>query len=353
MSTRAASRIRIGRRTIGDGRPCFVIAEGGVNHNGRLDLALKLVDAASEAGADAIKFQAFDPELLVTARAVRAPYQRRAGETSQLDMLRSLVLPPAALTRLARRARARGLAFLVTPFDERSLDAVVDVGVRAIKLGSGEVTNIPMLRAASRTGLPVMLSTGLSTFDDIDTAVQTCRRAGCRALMLFHCVSAYPAPLSEMNVRAIAAMTARYRVPVGLSDHSAGVAASAAAVALGACSIEKHLTTNKRLAGPDHAASLDQREFHELVRIVREVESTLGDGAKRCMPAERPNLHHVRRSCVAATAIASGQRIRARDLVMKRPETGIPSSDVDRVIGRRARRDLHPDDILQWHLLEP
>ena len=348
MTARRAQEIRIGRRGIGKGRPCFVIAEGGVNHNGRLDLALRLVDIAADAGADAIKFQVFNPDLLVTANARRAPYQMRAGATSQIDMLRALVLSSSALERIARRARSRGLEFLVTPFDEPSLQTVVDLGVRAIKLGSGEVTNVPLLRAASRTGLPVLLSTGLSTFAEVDKAVKTCTVAGCRALALFHCVSAYPSPLAEMNVRAVARMKERYRVPVGLSDHSAGFAASAAAVALGACSVEKHLTSNKRLAGPDHKASLDAREFGDLVAAIRDVEASLGDGEKRCMPAERPNLRHVRRSCVAATAIPRGTHIRPHHLVMKRPATGIPSSDVDLVVGRRTRRNIRPDEILTW-----
>jgi len=349
---RWAQQVRIGRKALGDDG-AFVIAEGGVNHNGRLDLALRLVDLAADAGADAIKFQAFDPDLLVTANASRAPYQRRSGRTSQVDMLRALVLPRSALQRISRRARARGVEFLVTPFDETSLDDVLEIGVRAIKLGSGEVTNLPLLRAASRTKLPLLLSTGLSTYAEIDKAVAACRAAGCQALVLFHCISAYPSPVNEMNVRAVPGMKERYQVPVGLSDHSRGFAASAAAIALGACAVEKHLTSNKRLAGPDHAASLDVREFGQLVAVIRDVEASLGDGVKRCMPAERPNLKHVRRSCVAARPIPRGERIYERHLVMKRPATGIPSSDVDRVIGRRARRDIKADEILTWAVLKP
>jgi sialic acid synthase SpsE len=327
------------------------VAEGGVNHNGRSDLALQLVDAAADAGADAIKFQAFDPDLLVTSGAKRAPYQAQAGKSSQLEMLRALVLPPKVLPVIARRARARGIALLVTPFDDRSLATVLGLRIPAIKLGSGEVTNLPMLRAASRSRRPVLLSTGLSNLREIDVAVATCRQAGCRSLLLFHCVSAYPSPVSQMNVRAIATLRERYGLPVGLSDHSSGVAAAAAAVALGACAIEKHLTTSRRLAGPDHAASLDPGEFAVLVNTIRDVEASLGDGKKRCMPVERQNLRHVRRSCVAAAAIPGGTVIRSRHLVMKRPATGIPSSDVDLVIGRRARRDIRPDEILTWDLL--
>lgn len=343
--------VRVGRRRIGGSAPCFVIAEGGVNHNGRLDLALALVDAAADAGADAVKFQAFDPDLLVTAGAARAPYQIQAGGTSQLEMLRELVLDAAALATVARRARARRITLLVTPFDERSLAVVLGLGVPAIKLGSGEVTNTPLLRAASRTQLPVLLSTGLSTLPEIDGAVQMCRRAGCRSLVLFHCVSAYPTPISQMNVRAVVAMHARYRVPIGLSDHSEGIAASVAAVALGASAVEKHLTTDKQLPGPDHAASLDSGEFANLVRTIRDVEASLGDGAKRCMPAERQNAKHVRRSCVAAIAIPRGTRIAAHHVITKRPASGIPANRIDEVIGRRALRDIDADQVLTWGLL--
>jgi sialic acid synthase SpsE len=349
--SRWPSKVSVGGQVIGNGARCFVIAEGGVNHNGRIELALRLVDAAADAGADAIKFQAFDPDALVTARAPRAPYQRRMGRTTQHEMLRGLVLPPQALAKLSDRARARKLVFLVTPFDERSLTLVAGVGVPAIKLGSGEVTNLPLLRSASRTGLPVLLSTGLSTLPEIDAAVRACRKAGCRKLILFHCVSAYPSPINEMNVRALGVMRARYGVPVGLSDHSEGLAASTAAVALGAAAVEKHITTDKHLQGPDHTASLDPGGFREFVTMLRQVEASLGDGVKRCMPAEHANLRHVRRSCVAAVSIARGTRIRAEHLIMKRPQTGIPSSAVDQIVGLRVRRDIDPDEILTWRLL--
>ncbi|MGE0040278.1 MAG: N-acetylneuraminate synthase family protein [Vicinamibacterales bacterium] len=343
--------VRLGRRVLGAG-PCVVVAEAGVNHNGRLDLARRLVDAAAACGADAVKFQVFDPDLLVTAGAGRAPYQRRAGASTQREMLRALMLPPGALGSLARHARARRIGFLVTPFDLPSLDAVVAAGVPAIKLGSGEVTNLPLLRAASRSGRPVLLSTGMASLAEIDVAVDACRRARAAGLALFHCVSAYPAPLGQMNTRAVPAMAARYGLPVGLSDHSPGVAASAAAVALGAAAIEKHLTLDKTMDGPDHAASLDPGEFRELVRIVREVEASLGDGVKRCMPAERGNVRHVRRSLVAAVDIPKGRVIRAAALVTKRPAGGIPSADVDRVVGRRARRDIRADEVLTWRMVE-
>ena len=340
-------QVRVGKHAIGGPR-CFVIAEAGVNHNGRLDLARRLVNAAARCGADAVKFQAFDPEQLVTAGAERAPYQREAGTSSQLEMLRRLTLPPRAWAQLAALAASRGLEFLVTPFDHASLETTVAAGVRAIKLGSGEVTNLPLLRAASRTGLPVLLSTGMSTSDEVDTASRTCRRAGCRQLVLFHCVSAYPAPPADMNVRVIPEMAARYRVPIGLSDHTQGIAAAAAAVALGATAIEKHLTLDTTMDGPDHASSLDPAGFTAMVDLVREVETSLGDGEKRCMPSERANVRHVRRSCVAAIEIPAGTTIRRQHLVMKRPETGIPAADVDTVIGRRTTRVIRADHPLQW-----
>ncbi len=340
-------QVRVGRHVIGGSR-CFVIAEAGVNHNGRLDLARRLVNAAAKCGADAVKFQAFDPDQLVTAGADRAPYQREAGTSSQREMLHRLTLPPRAWAQLAALAASRGLEFLVTPFDHASLETTVAAGIRAIKLGSGEVTNPSLLRAASRTGLPVMLSTGMSKVDEVDTARRICRRAGCRHLVLFHCVSAYPAPLSDMNVRVIPAMADRYQVPVGLSDHTQGIAAAGAAVALGASAIEKHLTLDTTMEGPDHASSLDPAGFKAMVDLVREVESSLGDGRKRCMPSERANVRHVRRSCVAAADIPRGTIIGRQHLVMKRPETGIPAAEVDAVIGCRATKLIRADQALQW-----
>lgn len=347
MNASRVSPVRIGRHRVGGGR-CFVIAEAGVNHNGRMALARRLVDAAADAGADAVKFQAFDPEQLVTAAADRAPYQRRAGHSSQREMLQRLALPSHAFAELAQLARKRRLEFLVTPFDHASLAAVVEARVHAIKLGSGEITNPPLLRAASKTGLPLLLSTGMSTLEEIDAAVRITRRAGCRRLVLFQCVSAYPAPLAEVNVSAIRTMASRYRVPVGLSDHTIGIAAAAAAAALGAAAIEKHLTLDTTMDGPDHASSLDPSAFKTMVTMVREVEASLGDGVKRCMPSERANVRHVRRSCVAAVDIARGATIRREDLVMKRPESGIPASDVDDVVGRRAAKLIRADEPLQW-----
>lgn len=350
VTARRRAQVRVGRHIIGAPR-CFVIAEAGVNHNGRVDLARRLVHSAAACGADAVKFQAFDPDQLVTAAADRAPYQRRAGTSSQREMLSRLTLPPRAWPQLAALAASRGLEFLLTPFDHVSLELAVAAGARAIKLGSGEITNPPLLRAACRTGLPVLLSTGMSNVEEVDAAVRICRRAGGRRIVLFHCVSAYPAPVAEMNVRAIAAMADRYRVPVGLSDHTTSAVAAAAAVALGAAALEKHLTLDTTMAGPDHAASLDPAAFKAMIDLLRDVESALGDGRKRCMPSESANVRHVRRSCVAAIDIPRGTIIQRKHLVMKRPETGISAADVDKVIGRRATTLIRADQPLRWRVV--
>jgi N,N'-diacetyllegionaminate synthase len=346
-----ARTIRIGARRVGLGQAAFVIAEAGVNHNGRLDLALELVDQAARCGADAVKFQAFRPELLVTGKARRAPYQLASGRSSQREMLQSLTLPSDGLKTVAGHAAARGIMFLVTPFDEESLRTVVALGVKAIKLGSGEVTNFPLLRAAGRTRLPILLSTGMSTLAETELAVSELRRAGTSQLLLFHCVSAYPTPVTAMNLRAITTLAERLRVPVGLSDHSPGWLASLVALGLGAVAFEKHLTLDKTLPGPDHQASLDEPEFADFARSLREGEAALGDGVKRCTPQERKNVRAVRRSCVARRAIPRGATICADDIVAKRPAGGISPVDIDRVVGRRTRRAIPEDSVIRWSAL--
>jgi N-acetylneuraminate synthase len=343
--------IRIGRHTVGDRARCFVIAEVGVNHNGRIDFARRLIDAAARAGADAVKFQVFDPGLLTTASARRAPYQRKAGASTQQDMLRALALPPAALRSLQRHAARRRVLFLATPFDAESLRVVDSLKLPAIKLGSGEVTNLPLLRQAARTGRTILLSTGMSDLAEVARAVSELRRASATHILLFHCVSAYPTPLAAVNLRAMVTMAATLGVPVGFSDHTAGFEAAFAAVALGATMIEKHLTLDQALPGPDHRASLEPAEFTRFVAGIRRIESVLGDGRKRCAAVERPTVTFARRSLVTTRALKRGTRLTERDLIAKRPATGISPMEFDRVIGRRLQRDVPEDCVLTWPML--
>ena len=318
----------------------FVIAEAGVNHNGDPALAVRLVDAAADAGADAVKFQTFRAEALATAAAPKAAYQLRGDgkRESQLDMLKRLELSPEGHRRALARARARGIRFLSTPFDEESADFLAALGVPVFKLPSGEVTNHPLLRHVARKGRPVILSTGMCTLAEVREAVAVLRRAGCRDLTLLHCVSSYPADPKDANLRAMKTMADAFRLPVGWSDHTPGWATAVAAVALGAAVVEKHFTLDKALPGPDHAMSLDPAELKAFVAAVREAAACLGDGVKRPRPCEEAIRRVARRSLVLRSPLPKGARLTAADLTAKRPGTGLPPSRLASVVGRRLRR---------------
>ena len=340
----------IAGRPVGAGHPCFVIAEAGVNHNGELSLAHRLVDVAADAGADAVKFQTFRTDRLVTISAPKAAYQKEttgAGE-GQAEMLRRLELSPEAHVELQRHCADRGILFLSTPFDEESLDLLVRLAVPAIKVGSGEVTNYPFLRRIARAGLPVLLSTGMSTLAEVDDAVRVIRTAGARALALFHCVSSYPAPPEDTNLRAMATLTAAFGVPVGLSDHTQGADVSLGAVALGATLLEKHFTTDRSLPGPDHCASLEPAELAALVRGARAIEAALGHGRKEPVPSELDTRAVARRSLTLTVDSPEGTPLTADLLTALRPATGISPADDRLVVGRRLRRPVRAGELLAW-----
>jgi len=344
----------VGSRVIGDGAPVFFVAEAGVNHNGDASLALKLVDVAAAAGADAVKFQTFRTDALVTRQAPKAAYQRAAtGEAdSQHAMLSRLELDAAAHAALRGHSARRGIVFFSTPFDEASADDLERLGVPLFKVPSGEITNVPLLRHLAAKRRPLIVSTGMSTLDEVARAVETIRAAGDPPLALLHCLSAYPAPAAEMNLRAMDTLRARFGVPVGLSDHTAGLSVSLAAVARGAAIIEKHFTLDKSLPGPDHAASLDPAELRALVQGIREVESALGDGDKRAMPCELDTQRVARRSLVAARALHAGEALTRDAIRIKRPGTGISPSELERALGRRLRRDVAADEVIEWSALD-
>jgi N,N'-diacetyllegionaminate synthase len=333
--------VAIGSRLVGPGEPCFVIAEVGVNHNGDVDLAVRLVDAAADAGADAVKLQTFITASLVTEDAPKAGYQlETTGEAeSQHAMLRALELSADGHRRVLERCRERGILLLSTPFDEESVKLLVELGIPALKVASPEITNHPFLQVLARQGLPLLLSTGMSTLDEVAAAVDVVRAAGGDQLVVLHCVSAYPAPLEEANVRAMIALE-RFGAPVGYSDHTTGEESALAAVALGAAVLEKHLTLDRTLPGPDHQASLEPDEFGAFVRRVRRVEAALGDGVKKPSPSEAVNRDTVRRSLVAAEDLPVGTLLEPAMLAALRPGTGIPPSELPSVVGRRLARPV-------------
>jgi len=331
----------------------FVIAECGVNHNGSLDLALKLVDEAVRTGADAVKFQTFKPEALVSRAARMASYQRKAarGEDSQRAMLASLVLSERDHQKVKACCDEKKIEFMSTPFDEASCDLLVRLGVKRLKIGSGDLTHLPLLRHAAATKLPVILSTGMSGIGEVAEAVAAVRGAGNDAIALLHCLTEYPAPVGEVNLRAMHTLRAAFGLPVGYSDHTVGMEASIAAVALGATIIEKHLTLDNDMPGPDHRASANPKDFAELVRAIRNITAALGDGVKRPAPSEMKNVSIARRSLVAARPLPRGTRITLADVAVKRPATGIQPADLEKVLNMTVTCDVEDDMPITWDML--
>ena len=350
----ANETIMIGDRRIGSGSPCFVIAEAGVNHNGDVTRALALVDAAAKAGADAVKFQTFIADRVAIATSPKAAYQReRTGEEgSQLDMLRALELSPDAHASVQRRCAERGVVFLSTPFDEGSADLLELLEMPAFKIPSGEITNVPLLTHIARKNKPLLISTGMATLEEVRTAVAVVRAAGNDRIVLLQCTSAYPAPIEGANLRVMRTLADSFGTPVGYSDHTPGIAVALAAVALGACVIEKHLTLDRALPGPDHQASIEPDEFAALVRGIRTVEASLGDGVKAPTLDERVLATVVRRSLVAARDLAAGERLTAAMVHAKRPGTGLAPSELPRLLGRRLRVAVPADCLFESEMFE-
>lgn len=338
------TRFEIADRVQGDGGP-LVIAEIGVNHDGNVELAHELVDVAVRAGADVVKFQTFTPELLASAGARTAAYQRRStGDDSQQRMIRALALPEGAWRELADHCREADVEFASTAFDRPSLDLIVDLGVPFLKVGSGEITNLPFLRELAEMGLPMIVSTGMSTLPEVEAAMAAA--AAAPHLWLLHCVSSYPAPDEDVNLRAIATLRERFGVPVGWSDHTVGNISAMLAVALGARILEKHITLDTALRGPDHAASADPAMFGSYVAAVRRVQTMLGDGVKRPRPVERDVMRVARRAWHARRDLSAGTTLRREDLVALRPADGIPPSED--VVGRRLVTDVSGGAPLRW-----
>lgn len=342
--------VEIGGHPVGPGAPCFVIAEAGVNHNGDIDLARRLIDVALEGGADAVKFQTFKADRLVSADAPKAEYQTRTTDAaeSQFNMLRALELSAEAHRELQAYSQRQGIMFLSTPFDEEGTDLLAELAVPAYKLGSGEVTNWPLLRHVAAKGVPVILSTGMATLAEVDDAVRVLNEADVRGLILLQCVTNYPADAGDANLLAMSTMAEAFHVPVGYSDHTLGPAVPLAAVALGACVIEKHVTLDRGMLGPDHRASAEPDEFKELVAAIRDVERSLGSGIKQPAPSEAANREVVRRSIASSHAIAEGATITLDMLKMVRPASGLAPTLTHAVVGRRARHAIPADTLLSW-----
>jgi N,N'-diacetyllegionaminate synthase len=330
--------------------PVIVIAEAGVNHNGDLDLAKRLIEIAATAGADYVKFQTFNAERIVTRDASKAEYQNRTTDSleSQFNMLKKLELTPEMHIDLIDHCAKKSIKFLSTGFDIESVEMLVNLGQRLIKIPSGEITNYPYLRYVGSLQLPIILSTGMSTLKEISEALDVLESSGSArsGITVLHCTTEYPAPISEVNLRAIETIRSTFKVPVGYSDHTEGIDVSIGAVALGATVIEKHFTTSRSLPGPDHRASLEPDELAALISALRKMEVALGDGVKAPTASELGNIQVARRSIVARTSIRLGEFFSESNLTTKRPGSGISPMQWNKLVGQRSLRDYLPDELI-------
>jgi N,N'-diacetyllegionaminate synthase len=347
-------KVKIANRLIGEGEPCFIIAEAGVNHNGKIKLANKLIDGAKDARADAIKFQTFKAEHVVTSGAEKADYQKQttSGEESQFEMIKKLELAKRDFRGLSAYAHKKGIVFLSSPFDRESVDLLDELDVPAFKIPSGEITNFPLLRHIARKKKPIILSTGMSTLREIEEALAVIHSEATEEIVLLHCVTTYPVRVEDVNLRAMGTLRNAFNLPVGLSDHTLGVAIPIAAVALGACVIEKHFTLDKSLPGPDHQASLEPHELTQMVKAIRDVEKAMGDGNKTPTEEEKQIQKVARRSIVAGVDIPQGTIITEQMLATKRPGTGLEPRHIDMVIGRKTRKSIKANELVLLEMIE-
>lgn len=347
--------MKIGKHNIGGHAPCFIIAEAGSNHNRDFDTALRLIDAAVAAGADAVKFQIFSADTIYSKKTPMASYLKKeklAGDDETLwDVIKKVEIPRDWTPKLMEYCQKQGIMFLSTPFDLAAVDELEAAGVEAWKVASFEITHLPMLRKISATGKPIILSTGMANLEDIEIALKAIKEGGSSPVALLHCAIAYPPKDEDVNLRAMKTMRQAFQVPVGFSDHTMGYVADVAAVALGACIIEKHFTLSRNQPGPDHPFSLEPDELKTMVEAIRQTEKILGQPFKQPTEAER-ELHRIgRRSLVSAVYIPRGTRITSEMITVKRPGFGIPVRHFDIVVGRTAATDIEEDDILRWEMI--
>lgn len=347
--------MKIGKFDIGNDHPCFIIAEAGSNHNCNFDNAIKLIDAAATAGADAVKFQIFSAAAIYSKKTPMASYLKKEklakdGE-SLWDVIKKNEIPRHWTPDLMAYCQQKGIMFLSTPFDLDAVAELSEAGVEAFKVASFEITHLPMLRRISATGKPIILSTGMASLEDIEIAMETIKSSGTSPVALLHCAIAYPPKFSDINLRAMDTMKQAFQVPVGFSDHTMGYVTAVAAVARGACIIEKHFTLSRQQEGPDHPFSLEPGELQEMVTAIRQTEQILGSPIKKHTEAEN-ELHRIaRRSLVAAQNISAGTVIEESMIAVKRPGYGIAVRHLDIVLGRTAKCNIEEDDILTWEMI--
>lgn len=344
--------IEIASRKIGPSQPCFIIAEAGVNHNGDITIAKKLIDAAADAGADAVKFQTFRADKIASSTTPKADYQKvTTGESeTQFELLQRLELSQQAHRELKAYCIKKNILFISTPFDEESADFLDTLGVPLFKIGSGEITNLPLLIHVAQKGRPIILSTGMAFLHEVSEAVSAIRSSGNDQICLLQCVSNYPAEPGDANLRAMKTMSEALQVPAGYSDHTLGNEVSLAAVAMGACVIEKHFTLDKSMPGPDHRASADPMELSQLVEGIRKVEASLGHGRKEPAQSEANTAAVARKSLVASRDLQAGTQLSASDIDIKRPGNGLPPKMKPYLIGLTLRVPVKRGEVFSMEM---
>ena len=342
----------IAGRLVGPGQPCYVIAEAGSNHNRDLDTAKRLIDAAAEAGADAVKFQTYTAEGLYSRKTPNPSYLKNGGllkdQETVWELIKRVEIPWEWHEELAAHTASTGLDFLSSPFEEAAVDLLESVKVPAYKIASYEITHLPLIAYAAKTGKPLLMSTGMASLADIERALDVANAAGCQRVALLHCAINYPPRFDDLNLRAIQTLASAFLVPIGWSDHTMGHTADVVAVALGACLVEKHFTLSRDQEGPDHAFALEPGELTAMVEAIRETEVSLGSPVKRVTEAEAEMFRIGRRSLVAARDLPVGTVLTRADIAVKRPGYGIPVFDMDIAIGRTTVEMIEADEILQW-----
>jgi N,N'-diacetyllegionaminate synthase len=342
--------IRLENREIGPGAPCFCVAEIGINHNGEVDLAKQMIEAAASAGADGVKFQNYRTEDFILDRTLTYQYRSQGREVieAQYDLFKRCELTRMELAELKNFSDRSGIIFHSTPTSKEGIADLVALGVPLLKNGSDFLTNLPLIRAMGRTGLPTVLSTGMATLAEIDEAIQTFRETGNNQVILLHCISAYPAPSRAVNLRRIPALSTIFSCPVGFSDHTMGISAAIGAVVLGACWVEKHFTIDKSLPGPDQYLSANPAELRALIEAIRTVEKCLGDASMGLTAAEANSRRSFRLSCVALERMPAGHRLLQDQIAFHRPGIGLPPKAIDWIVGRRLRHDVERGKVLTF-----
>jgi N-acetylneuraminate synthase len=345
-------KIKIGKKFVGEGQPVFIIAEAGVNHNGSLDLAKKMVDIAKNAGTDAVKFQTFKAEDIVTGNAKMADYQKKntGKNESQLEMVKKFELSYDDFFELKKYCDLKGIIFLSTPHTDAATDFLKHL-MPAYKIASGDATNIPFLQKISKNKKPIILSTGMTNMAEVKAAIKAIKGCGNNKIVVLHCTTNYPCPIEEINLRAISTLEKELNLPVGYSDHTDNIFVPIMAVAMGAQILEKHFTIDKNLPGPDHKASLEPKELKEMVENIRKAEKIMGSPIKKPTESEKKIMKIVRKSIVAKKDILSGQKINGSMLIIKRPGNGIEPKYISKIIGKKAKINIRKDQLIGWKMI--